>query len=292
MIPEKLEGMKSLKQYIDKCADVFINVKGEDKLLIGRDEMVDFVSRVYDAGFVNRSQATRLTNISYLGGVDVSAKIKKGKKLNVATYVMYLKPYKSLFGNNCAKGQNCYKPCLDTSGRVKMDIKEFKILRARYFRTILFYVNREYFNSWLFAEIDAQSKLHDSFMVRLNGTSDLSPLLFKVDGVNVLDAFPDVQFYDYTKISKRAELIRDNYHLTFSFDGYNMDECLEMMSRGINVSIVVDGSMPESYLGVEVFSMDETDLRPLDEQKGKFGYLKLKETLNKVYDTKFILRLA
>lgn len=71
-----------------------------------------------------------------------------------------------------------------------------------------------------------------------------------------------------------------------------MDECLEMMSRGINVSIVVDGSMLEKYMGVEVFSMDDTDLRPLDEQKGKFGYLKLKETLNKVYDTKFIIRLA
>lgn len=50
--------------------------------------------------------------------------------------------------------------------------------------------------------------------------------------------------------------------------------------------------MLEKYMGVEVFSMDDTDLRPLDEQKGKFGYLKLKETLNKVYDTKFIIRLA
>jgi hypothetical protein len=284
--------MKKLKEYIDKCDNVFISVKGQDKLLIGKNEMVEFVTRVFSASFVNRSQATRLTNISYLGGVDVSAKIKKGQKLNVATYVMYLQSYKSLFGNTCAKGQNCYAPCLMTSGRVKMDIKEFKILRARYFRTILFYVNRDYFNRWLFAEIDAHSKLHDSFMVRLNATSDLSPLLFKVDSVNVLDAFQDVQFYDYTKISKRAELIRNNYHLTFSFDGYNMDECLEMMSRGINVAIVVDGSMPEKYMGVEVFSMDETDLRPLDEQKGKFGYLKLKETLNKMYDTKFILRLA
>jgi hypothetical protein len=248
--------MKKLKEYIDKCDNVFITVKGENKLLIGKNDMVEFVTKVFGARFVNRSQATRLTNISYLGGVDVSAKIKKGQKLNVATYVMYLQSYKSLFGNTCAKGQNCYAPCLMTSGRVKMDIKEFKILRARYFRTILFYVNREYFNRWLFAEIDAHSKLHDSFMVRLNGTSDLSPLLFKVDGVNVLDAFQDVQFYDYTKISKRADLIRDNYHLTFSFDGYNMDECLEMMSKGINVSIVVDGSMPEKYMGIEGVNSD------------------------------------
>ena len=284
--------MRKLKYYLDKCADVFISVKGDDKLLIGKDEMMDFVSRIHSAEFVNRSQATRLTNLSYLGGVDVSAKIKKGQKLNVATYVMYLQSYKSLFGNTCAKGQNCYKPCLMTSGRVKMDVKEFKILRARYFRTILFYVNRDYFNRWLFAEIDAHSKLHQDFMVRLNGTSDLSPLLFRVEGVDVLTRFPDTMFYDYTKISKRAELIRDNYHLTFSFDGYNMDECLEMMSQGINVSIVVDGSMPEKYMGVDVFSMDETDLRPLDDQRGKFGYLKLKETLNKVYDTTFIIRLA
>ena len=38
--------MKKLKYYLDKCADVFISVKGEDKLLIGKDEMMDFVSRV------------------------------------------------------------------------------------------------------------------------------------------------------------------------------------------------------------------------------------------------------
>ena len=44
--------MRKLKYYLDQCADVFISVKGEDKLLIGKNEMMDFVSRVYGAGFV------------------------------------------------------------------------------------------------------------------------------------------------------------------------------------------------------------------------------------------------
>jgi hypothetical protein len=82
-----------------------------------------------------------------------------------------------------------------------------------------------------------------------------------------------------------------NYHITFSYNGYNQKDCDDARAKGINVSIVVDGEQPETWRGVKVFSMDETDLRPFDEQKGQYGYLKLKETLNKDYDTKFIIKL-
>jgi hypothetical protein len=128
-------------------------------------------------------------------------------------------------------------------------------------------------------------------MVRLNGTSDLSPKLFKVNNVCVLDAFKDVQFYDYTKIANRLDFNYSNYHITFSFDGYNMSQSLSAIDKGINVSIVVDGEIPKTYKGIEVFDMDSTDLRPLDKAKGNFGYLKLKQTLNKDYDSKFIIKL-
>ena len=282
-----------MKRFIDQATDVVIKVGNKDVVLISKEEVVQFVLDTYGKPYINRSQATKLTKLSYLGGVNVSAKIKKGLKKDYATYVMYLSPYKSIFGNVCPNGEHCYKPCLNTSGRVKMDIHEFKILRARYLRTMLFYVNREYFNQWLFDEIESHSKRNKNFMVRLNGTSDLSPLMFKVDGVNVLDRFKDVLFYDYTKIQNRINVStkHSNYHLTFSFNGHNMDECRRMMALGINVSIVIDGAMPKMFMNKPVFSMDDTDLRPLDEAKGCFGYLKLKQTLNKEYDTKFIIKL-
>lgn len=278
--------MRSLEQYIALCDKVTIRVKDEDVVLIEKDEMISFVSEIYGQQFRNRSQATKLTKISYLLGMDTSAKVVKGIKKDMHTAILYLKPYKSLFGNVCANGENCYKPCLDTSGRVTMDLKEFKILRCRYFRTILFYVNRVYFNSWLDAEISAYSRLRgDSLVVRLNGTSDLHPMLFG----SPQKAHPNVIFYDYTKLPKRLSERSDNYHLTFSFNGYNDHDCDQAIAQGVNVAIVVNGKRPKTFKGRDVFDMDIDDLRPFDEAKGSYGYLKLKETLNKEYDGSFII---
>jgi hypothetical protein len=81
-----------------------------------------------------------------------------------------------------------------------------------------------------------------AFSVRLNGTSDLSPELF-VDpdtGLNVLQLFPNVQFYDYTKVYKRIALMEKypNYDLTFSYDGYNDEECKKFLENGGKVAVV------------------------------------------------------
>lgn len=284
--------MKTKDYFISRANDITINVDGEQVAIITKDEVIEFVNQVYDQNFVNRSQAKKLTKLSYLGGVNVSSKVEKGLEKDIHTYILYLAPYIGLFGNVCAMGEHCADPCLNTSGRVKMDKNEFKILRARHFKTMLWYINREYFCQWLFAEIAAHSKrLGDKFVVRLNGTSDLSPKLFKANGTMVLDAFPNTIFYDYTKIPNRINMHNPdgNYHITFSYNGYNQKDCDKARAKGINVSIVVDGPQPKTWRGVPVFSMDETDLRSFDVQKGQYGYLKLKETLNKAYDTKFVI---
>ena len=281
-----------IKRFLDKAENVLINVKGEDVVLLSKAEITHFIRKVYNVKFVNRSRAKQLTNLSYLGGVNSSAKIVKGKKLDYNTFILYLQPYKTLFGNTCPKAVTCVDSCLNTSGRVKMDVNEFKILKARYLKTVLFYVNRDLFNGWLFAEIESHSKRLPNFMIRLNGTSDLSPKLFNYDGVNVLDKFQELTFYDYTKVARRIFTnLHTNYHLTFSYDGLNMKESLEVMSMGVNVSIVFKGEMPKTYKGVDVFTMDDTDLRPLDKKSGAWGYLKLKETLNKEYDNRFVVDL-
>jgi hypothetical protein len=102
----------------------------------------------------------------------------------------------------------------------------------------------------------------------LNGTSDLSPKLFNVDKVNVLDKFKDVQFYDYTKVANRMPMAKGNYHLTFSYSGDNMNEVVQALDNGYNVAVpfLVNKSkaLPNEFLGHEVGDADETDLRFLD----------------------------
>jgi len=222
--------------------------------------------------FTTMGKAKRDTKLSYLGGVNTSAKIVKNAKMNYDTYIVYLAPYKMSGYNTCAKAsQGCVEACLNTSGRVKMDTEQ-NIMTARMLKTIIFYENREFFNSWLFAEIEsAKNKAKRNghkFSVRLNGTSDLNTTLFSVDKVNVLDKFKDVQFYDYTKVFNRLENIKSNYHLTFSYSGENMDEVISALDKGFNVAVpflVKKGNaLPNEFLGFEVGDADETDLRFLD----------------------------
>jgi len=108
---------------------------------------------------------------------------------------------------------------------------------------------------------------------RLNGTSDLAWEKYEVvrKGVvykNIFAAFPEVQFYDYTKILGRKVKDIPNYHLTFSAaDGNDLD-VLRAIAEGLNVATVFGlkktEAMPESYNGRPVFNGDDSDLRFLD----------------------------
>lgn len=280
--------MRTLQQFQDLCEDVTINVKGETKLIISKEELQAFIAKVYGAEYVNRSKAKKLTKLTYLMGLNTSAKVVKGQKKDYQTAILYLKPYKTAFGNSCPMGAPCADDCLDESGRVKLDIKEFIILRSRYLKTVLFYVNRNYFNAWLHDEIAAYSAKHgDMLMVRLNGTSDINPKLFG----NPMEAFPKVIFYDYTKVYNRLDIAdkHENYHLTYSYSGSNDADAGEAMNRGYNVSFVLDGPIPVRFNKRKVFTMDDTDLRPLDEERGAFGYLKLKGTINGIKNRDFVI---
>lgn len=280
--------MRTLQNFQDLCEDVTINVKGETRTIVSKEDLQAFIAKVYGAEYVNRSQAKKLTKLTYLMGINTSAKVVKGQKKDYQTAILYLKPYKTAFGNSCPMGAPCADDCLDESGRVKLDIKEFKILRARYLKTVMFYVNRNYFNAWLHDEITAYSAKHgDMLMVRLNGTSDINPKLFG----NPMEAFPSVSFYDYTKVLNRTAIADqyENYHLTYSYSGTNDAEADEAMNRGYNVSFVLDGPIPLRFKKRKVFTMDDTDLRPLDEERGAFGYLKLKGTLNGIKNREFVI---
>lgn len=121
--------------------------------------------------------------------------------------------------------------------------------------------------------------------VRLNGTSDLPWEKIKVNGETIFESFPDLQFYDYTKVPNRTSL-PDNYHLTFSLSEDNDKEAGAEMARGINVAAVFR-ELPEKFWGYPVFDGDETDLRFLD-PKGHIIGLKAKGTAK--HDTSGFVR--
>ena len=108
---------------------------------------------------------------------------------------------------------------------------------------------------------------------RLNGTSDLSFEKYEVirNGKlfrNIFSAFPEVQFYDYTKILGRKVSEISNYHLTFSAADGNDIDVTTAVAQGYNVAVVFGIKktlpMPEDYVGMPVFNGDDSDLRFLD----------------------------
>jgi hypothetical protein len=215
---------------------------------------------------------------SYLGSVNSSSKIQKtNKELEIDTYVMYLAPANLSGHNVCAMAtKECIAGCLNTSGRAKMNKSYQMMTNARINKTKFFYDNRLEFNKVLFNEVkNAKNRTINKgkdFAVRLNGTSDLNPILFKSEGKNILEAYPDVQFYDYTKILNRVELANKypNYDLTFSFTGYNWDDCLVALSNNVRVAVIFNvgrnAPLPETFNGFTVVDGDKYDYRPLDEK--------------------------
>jgi hypothetical protein len=151
---------------------------------------------------------------------------------------------------------------------------------------------------WLVTEInkarnDAFAKGY-TFSVRLNGTSDIQPEMFKYKGKVIFDVFNEVTFYDYTKVANRFKLLNkySNYDLTYSFSGYNMLQSLELLENNKGrVAMVFEGKqLPISFMGYKVIDGDAYDMRHLDET-GVIVGLKFKFVRTKI-DTahnKFII---
>jgi hypothetical protein len=120
---------------------------------------------------------------------------------------------------------------------------------------------------------------------RLNGTSDLSWEKYdgSFGGKTIFECFPNVQFYDYTKVLGRKVKHIPNYHLTFSKADGNDSDVAEALMQGMSVVAVYD------QIPAGVPSADETDLRFLD-PKGVMLGLKAKGRAKKDY-TGFVIRV-
>lgn len=239
--------------------------------------------------YTNQTKARQQTGLSYLGDTNSSSKIEKNGKKGELTYVLYLAPANLSGYEVCPmRTESCTKACLHESGRNRIDVSKNRINQARINKTKLFFEQRKFFMEWIVDEISsAKKKAHNSnmtFSIRLNGTSDISPEIFKLGDKNILQVFPDVQFYDYTKVHNRIVKLRkyDNYDLTFSFSGYNWDLCEHVLQKNVSrVAMVFEKELPLKYRNYTVVNADETDMRYRD-PLGVICGLKFKKVRNKI----------
>jgi hypothetical protein len=198
-------------------------------------------------------------------------KILKGMKQGYMTYILHLAPADVSGYNTCPKATaGCKAACLNTAGRGGMFKKGETtnvIQKARIRKTKLFFENRDVFLAILEDDIRKAIKQSEKKglvpVFRLNGTSDLS-----WEKYGIIQKFPNVQFYDYTKVLGRKVSYLSNYHLTFSAADGNDDDVRRAIKEKYNIATVFgikkSQPMPETYEGAPVFNGDESDLRFLD----------------------------
>jgi hypothetical protein len=204
-------------------------------------------------------------------------KILKGLKSGYNTYILHLAPADLSGYNTCPKATTgCKSACLNTAGRGGMFKKgetTNAIQKARIRKTKMFYEQRQDFMLALKKDIELAIKQSKRLglipVIRLNGTSDLSWEKYDmIPGQNVFECFPDIQFYDYTKILGRKVKGIANYNLTFSAADGNDADVYSAIAQGYNIATVFGlkktEPMPETYMGRPVFNGDESDLRFLD----------------------------
>jgi len=188
------------------------------------------------------------------------AKTVKGEKLNYLTGILYLIPDYDLCP--ASKLAGCDVACLVSAGRGKFN----SVINGRANKTAIYKRFPELFYELISRDIKRlQAKAQregKQLAIRLNGTSD-------IDHTSFIKSRPEVQFYDYTKMSNRKPLA--NYHLTFSYSGASpryAKHVAKAINNGLNVAVVfadLDKALKQArFLDLPVISGDDTDLRFLD----------------------------
>ena len=204
-------------------------------------------------------------------GINTTYKTIKNQTVGVLTGILYMAPYNLSGKNVCpAASKGCAAACLNTAGRGAMNV----VQAARLKKTRRFVSNRNIFLFQLCDELVAlrerAAKKGMKASVRLNGTSDLPYEKYKIkDGKNIMELFPDVQFYDYTKLDNRFTKgqLPANYHLTFGRAADN-DHHLKEVLQDTRAAVVFAGELPQTWRGYPVIDGDEHDARFTDAGPG------------------------
>ena len=206
-----------------------------------------------------------------LFNIDANAKTVKGQKQNYLTAIQYLAPFNLSGHQVCAMAEEagCHIPCLNTAGRGRFN----SVQQARISRTKLLYDSHAAYFAKAKAELKSAlrraARLGFKLCVRPNGTSDLrwEYICDPDTGLTLFELFPDVQFYDYTKLINRKVSHIKNYHLTYSYAPTThqyLAKAQETYGLTVNLAVVFAGALPTHFLGRDVVDGDESDLRFLD----------------------------
>ena len=214
------------------------------------------------------------TKSKKLLNIDKNAKTVKGQKYGYMTAILYLAPSNLSGFNVCPMASNgCKKACLNTSGHGAFS----NVQLGRINKTRWFIQERGTFLYQLIKEIKLFIKNAESKnlipCIRLNGTSDIA-----WENYNIIQQFPNTQFYDYSKIYKKALKfvngeLPSNYYITYSLNEDNKKQAFNILKLGGNISAVFRKFIPKSFKGFNVLNADESDLRFKDVKNSICGLI-------------------
>lgn len=181
---------------------------------------------------------------------------------------------------------DCAKPCLTHSGlaQVYSSINEARQRKTDWYMTdrdgFLKQLRRELFN---FDKLCTKQAVKG--VVRLNVLSDV-----RWEKHEIPQEFPNLYYYDYTKLPYRFGRTPDNYDLMFSYSGApdfqkQVDEALK---TDVPMTVVFRGGFPKMFKGREVIDGDKSDLFNV-KQHGKIVGLRVKGNDAKDSDSPFIV---
>jgi hypothetical protein len=244
--------------------------------------------------------------------INADAKTKRGVKFGYLTAIQYLSPAnESGVANLCSDSTpGCKASCLYTAGRAAI---HESINQSRIMRTIMFVRDKANYWPQLIREVEAliRKAAREQLIpcARLNGTSDVPWERMRIrgtgthyDGMTILEAFPTVQFYDYTKTLDRINFVAsiDNYYLLASYSEKMTDAMLNLqLAMGHNVAVVFrvcehratcKCELPTTWRGHRVIKGDTSDVR-FDDDQGVIVGLKAKGDAREDY-TGFVIRIA
>jgi hypothetical protein len=207
-----------------------------------------------------------------------STKIEKSNKLSDEWFsrIVYLAPDDLADGKRTlcpfAKKAGCSEACLNTAGHGKFS----NVQQARIRKSLLFLNDQQEFMRQLVEDankfLKECARLGKKPALRLNGTSDIQWEHIKVDGhENIFAMFPQIQFYDYTKIPTRKVEHIPNYHLTWSYSEADSKYAALIKNVSNNIAVVFREALPEVFKGFKVIDGDKHDMRFLDETQVVVG---------------------
>ncbi len=226
------------------------------------------------------------------GGGDTNTKLRKSGP-DVESAGLSLAHHKtSGVGNLCTHSSDgCVETCVGEQGMASVwpTIKDSRIQKSR-----MFYRNRAGFLKWMRDDIlrliRKSVKDGKKLAVRPNMFSDVY-----WERYGIIQEFPDVQFYDYTKHPGRIaakNALLTNYHVTFSRSENNHRDVMRALLSNCNVSVVFADRdrpfvanrshlqrLPKTWKGFRVVDGDVSDLRyedPVGRRRGVVIGLRLK----------------